>query len=72
MRFRDSALVATFLMLLSTCTLFFPTHSYDVMLADVSRYAYDLLTFLFSSWITFFGSLTGLMAYTNRKTESTT
>ena len=69
MKFKDAGIVATVLMLVSLATLFLPTHDYAIVMSDFSKYAYDLVVFLFSSWVTYFGSLTGLMLYT-RKTET--
>jgi hypothetical protein len=66
MKFEDAGIVATVLMLVSLATLFLPAHDYNVFLLDAQKYLFDLGTFIFSSWITFFGSLTGLMAYTRR------
>lgn len=69
MKFKDAGIVATVLMLVSMATLFLPAHDYNVFLADMQKYLFDLGTFVFSSWITFFGSLTGLMAYARRTEE---
>ena len=66
MKFRDAGVVATVLMLVSLATLFLPTHDYNVVMSDFSKYAYDLAVFVFSSWVTYFGSLTGLMLYTRK------
>jgi len=63
MQYRDAVYVATILMVLMVATTFVPAHPYDTALSDFSRYVYDLLTFMLTSWITTFCTLTGLMAY---------
>ena len=67
MNFRDAAIVASVVMLALTATVFMPAHGYDVLLSDPPRWAFDLFVFAFSTWITQFGALTGLMAYANAK-----
>lgn len=63
MSYRDAAIVATILMLFTTGTAFMPLHGYDVYLSDPPRFCWDLINFLWITWITIFGSLTGLTAY---------
>lgn len=68
MSYKDAAIVATVLMLTITATVFMPTHGYEVYLTDPDRFYFDLATFLFSSWITIFASLTGLTFYAKHQT----
>jgi hypothetical protein len=70
MSYRDAAIVATILMLATAGAVFMPTHGYDVMISDPSRFAYDLFNYLWISWITIFVSLTGLTAYAKRQASS--
>lgn len=69
MSIKDAAIVATFLMLATLFTLFFPSHTYDLLLADYTRYLFDLAVFAGSSWLTNFGLLSGLSKYAQRATE---
>jgi hypothetical protein len=69
MSYRDAAIVATILMLVSAATVFMPTHGYDVYVSDPPRFGYELFAFLFSSWITYFVSLTGLTYYAKSKSS---
>ena len=69
MSYRDAAIVATILMLVSAATVFMPTHGYDVYLNDPQRFGWDLCVFLFSSWITQFVVLTGLTYYAKSKSS---
>lgn len=67
MSYRDAAIVATILMLFLAGTAFIPLHGYDVYLNDPQRFYWDLLHFLWITWITVFVSLTGLMKYATRE-----
>jgi hypothetical protein len=68
MTYRDAAIVATILMLSTAAFVFMPTHGYDVMMSNPSRFAYDLFNFLWTTWITTFVSLTGL-TYLSKKQQ---
>jgi len=70
MQYRDAITVATVLMVLLTATTFLPSHTYDMLNEDPTRYTYDLATFLLQSWITSFAGLTGLIVYVQRKEAS--
>jgi hypothetical protein len=67
MNFRDAAIVATVIMFVFLSATFFPSHSYDSLCADPARYAYELLTSMLAYWIGTFASVTGLMAYAQKK-----
>lgn len=69
MSYRDAAIVATVLMLFLAATTFMPLHGYDVYMRDPPRFAWDLLNFLWLSWITMFVSLTGLTKYAKSKSS---
>lgn len=69
MSWRDAALVAAILMLLSIGTLYLPFHGYDVVTSDPTRAVYELIVFAFVSWITYFVSLTGLNIYAQKAQE---
>jgi len=67
MSYRDAATVATILMLVSAFSVFMPTHGYDVCIHDPPRFLWDLVVFIFSSWVTYFVCLTGLTIYAKRQ-----
>jgi len=69
MSYRDAAIVATILMIAMTCAVFMPTHGYDVLINDPPRFAFDLIVFIASSWVTQFMVLTGLTVYAKRGTS---
>lgn len=66
MSFRDAAIVATVLMIVTTFTVFMPTHGYEVYTREPERFYFELIMYLGSSWLTLFGSLTGLTALAKR------
>lgn len=66
MSLRDAAIVATVLTIVTAFTVFMPTHGYEVYTSEPERFFFDLIVYLGSSWITLFGSLTGLTAYAKR------
>ena len=70
MTFKDAAIVATILMLASIATLFLPFHTYESVIADIYKTIYEISTFGFIAWITYFLSLTGLNVYAKRAQQS--
>jgi hypothetical protein len=72
MHFKDAAIVATVLTLALLASVFYPAHNYDVFRADPWRFLWDFCVFCFGAWITEFGALTGLMAYTKYTSPSDT
>jgi len=70
MTFKDAALVAAILMLSSIATLFLPFHTYEGFVTDLGKSLYEILTFAFVAWITYFVALTGLNAYAKRAQET--
>lgn len=69
MSYRDAAIVATILMMFLAATAFMPVHGYEVYLRDPPRFAWDLMSFLWLTWITSFVSLSGLMKYAKSKSS---
>ena len=69
MSYQDAAIVATILMIFLAGTAFMPVHGYEVYLQDPPRFAWDLMNFLWISWITIFVSLTGLMKYAKSRSS---
>lgn len=66
MKYTDALLVALIVMAMLTFTVFMPTHNYDVFVSDPSRFVWDLIVFVFATYLTIFGSLTGLTVYAKR------
>lgn len=67
MSYRDAAIVATVLMLVSVATVYMPTHGYDVYISDPQRFSFELETFAFSSWVTNFAALKGIAIVVSRR-----
>jgi hypothetical protein len=61
MKWKDAAIVAFVLMLTTAAAVFMPTHGYDVLKADPARFCYDLINYLWTSYITTFATLIGVM-----------
>jgi hypothetical protein len=72
MHFKDAAVVATVITLALLASVFYPAHSYDVFRADPYRFVWDFGVFIFGAWITEFGALTGLMAYSTYQANKST
>ena len=69
MTMKDAAIVALFLMLGVLATVYFPTHSYDLIIADPPRALFELLVIAFVTWVVQFLMLTGLNSYAKSAQE---
>lgn len=70
MTFKDAAIVATIVTFFLCMTVFMPLWGYADVKTNIEEFAYKILMFILSAWITQFMLLTGLNAYAKRAQEN--